>query len=532
MLLTSKVRPFFDMIQLSYFILKLYLCLQPIGWNLNQPSNIIIYKKGTNLMFTIDWKPNKSSPVPLHKQITDFIKEKISNGEWTIGYKLPPQRILAEALGVNRSTVVTAYEELIAEGLIEGKSGIGTRVINNTWNLLASTPPPDWSSYVNFGIHKPNLPTIHEINQAEFIPNIIRLGTGELSPNLIPSTSMKKVINKLSTREISYGYGEPKGLMPLREQLSNYLKTIGISASPSSILIVSGALQALQLISVGLLHRSSTVLTEKPSYLNSLNVFQSAGMRLIGIPMDKEGIQANHISKYKKQHSAALLYTIPSFHNPTGTLMTVERRNQLLNICQREQLPLIEDDVYRELWFEENPPKPIKAFDKNGLVLYLGSLSKTLSPGLRIGWIVGPEPVVEHLADIKMQTDYGSSSISQWAAVEWFSSGLYNKHLNKVRKQLKTRRDFTLNTLNKYFSDIALWEKPTGGFYIWLRLLPSLSIRKLFEMALTEGILLNPGNVYDNQSEQYLRISYSFAPLPNIEDGLRRLSKIVKTIAK
>lgn len=483
-------------------------------------------------MFTIDWKPNKSSPVPLHKQITDFIKEKISNGEWTIGYKLPPQRTLAKALGVNRSTVVTAFDELIAEGLIEGKSGSGTRVVNNTWNLLATTPPPDWSSYVNFGIHKPNLPTIQEINQAEFTSNIIRLGTGELSPDLIPSISMKKVFNELSNRDISYGYEEPKGLLPLREQIATYLNTIGISASSSSILIVSGALQALHLISVGLLHKGSTVLTEKPSYLHSLNVFQSAGMRLVGIPLDNEGIQANQIPKYKKQHSAALLYTIPSFHNPTGTLMTVERRNQLFNICQQEQLPLIEDDVYRELWFDEYPPQPIKAFDRNGLVLYLGSLSKSLSPGLRIGWIVGPEPVVEHLADIKMQTDYGSSSISQWAAVEWFSSGLYFKHINEVRKQLKIRRDFTLDILNKYFSDLAVWEKPTGGFFIWLRLLPSLSIRKLFEIALKEGILLNPGNVYDHQAEQYLRISYSFASLTNIEDGLRRLSKIVKSIAK
>ncbi|MEH7120780.1 PLP-dependent aminotransferase family protein [Neobacillus vireti] len=481
-------------------------------------------------MSKIDWKPNKSSPVPLHQQITDYIKEKISNGEWTIGYKLPSQRTLAKMLEVNRSTVVAAFDELIAEGLIEGRSGSGTKVVNNTWNLLATTPPPDWGSYVNVGIHKPNLPTIQEINKAEFIPNMNRLGTGELSPNLIPSTLMKKVFNELSIKELSYGYEEPNGLLPLREQISLYLKTTGISASPSSILIVSGALQALQLISLGLLHKGSTVLTEKPSYLHSLNVFQSAGMRLVGVPLDKEGIQARMVSHYKKQNGAALLYTIPSYHNPTGTLMTVERRNQLLNTCQQEQLPIIEDDVYRELWFDEHPPKPLKAFDKNGLVLYLGSLSKSLSPGLRIGWMVGPEPVIEHLADIKMQTDYGSSSLSQWAAVEWFSSGLYEQHLHEVRKQLKIRRDLTLNTLNKYFSDIAVWEKPSGGFYIWLRLLPTISIRKLFEMTLTEGILLNPGNVYDHHAQQYLRISYSFASLTDLEDGLHRLSNIIRRL--
>ena len=479
-------------------------------------------------MFSSGWMPNKSSPVPLHKQITDFLKEKIVNGEWTIGYKLPPQRTLAKVFEVNRSTIVTAFDELTAEGLIEGKSGSGTRVVNNTWNLLATTPPPDWSSYVESGIHKPNLPTIQEINHAEFIPNIIRLGTGELSPQLIPSKTMKQIFKKLSTREISYGYEEPKGLLVLREQIANYLKTSGIQVSPSSILIVSGALQALQLISVGLLHQGSIVLTEKQSYLHSLHVFQSAGMRLVGIPLDNEGIKAHLIPQVKKQQRATLLYTIPSFHNPTGTLMTVERRTQLLTICKQEQLPLIEDDVYRELWFDEKPPKPLKAFDKNGLVLYMGSLSKTLSPGLRIGWIVGPEPVVEHLADIKMQTDYGSSSLSQWTAVEWFSSGLYEQHLNEIRKQLKIRRDFTLDLLNKYFSDLATWEKPRGGFYIWLRLLPSISIRKLFESAIAEGLLLNPGNIYDHQADQYLRISYSYASLSDLEDGLRRLSIIIK----
>ncbi|MEH7346279.1 PLP-dependent aminotransferase family protein [Bacillus sp. JJ1532] len=481
-------------------------------------------------MFSVNWKPNKSSPIPLHKQIADFMKEKISNGEWTIGYKLPPQRTLAKVLEVNRSTIVTAFDELTAEGLIEGKSGSGTRVINNTWNLLATSSPPDWSSYVKSGIHKPNLPTIQEINHAEFIPNIIRLGTGELSPDLLAGRSMKQIFEKLSMKELSYGYEEPKGLLPLREEISNYLKTIGIEASPSSILIVSGALQALQLISVGLLHKGSTVLTEKPSYLHSLHVFESAGMRLVGIPLDKEGIKVNDIPQYKKLNKAALLYTIPSFQNPTGTLMTVERRNQLLNKCQQEQLPLIEDDVYRELWFEERPPNPVKAFDKNGLVLYLGSLSKTLSPGFRIGWVVGPEPVIEHLADIKMQTDYGSSSLSQWAAVEWFSSGLYDQHLNEIRKQLKIRRDFTLNILNKYFSNLATWEKPKGGFYVWIRLIPPISIRKLFETALAEGILLNPGNIYDIQADQYLRISYSFASLSNLEDGLRRLSMIVRRL--
>ncbi|WP_110926782.1 MocR-like pyridoxine biosynthesis transcription factor PdxR [Bacillus massiliglaciei] len=481
-------------------------------------------------MVSIDWKPNKSSPVPLHQQITEFIKGKIAGGEWTIGYRLPPQRQLAKAFNVNRSTVGSAYDELTAEGLIEGRRGSGTRVANTTWNLLASAPPPDWSSYVRSGIHKPNLPTIQEINQAEFVPGIIRLGTGELSPDLLPGGAMKEIFARLSAKDLSYGYEEPKGLWTLRKEISTYLQTIGIQASPSSILIVSGALQALQLISVGLLHKGAAVFTEKPSYLQSLHVFQSAGIRLSGLPMDKEGIQAKQIPDYKKQQRGALLYTIPTFHNPTGTLMTARRRKELLDICQQEQLPLIEDDVYRELWFDEKPPEPLKASDQHGLVLYLGSLSKTVSPGLRIGWAVGPEPVIDHLADIKMQTDYGSSSLSQWAAAEWFASGMYEKHLTEIRAQLTQRRDFTLKLLQQHFSDLADWETPSGGFYVWLRIRPAISIRQLFETALAEGILLNPGNVYDKQAEQSLRISYSYASLTDLEDGLRRLAGMIREL--
>jgi GntR family transcriptional regulator, regulator for abcA and norABC len=481
-------------------------------------------------MIELDWKPDKSSPIPLYIQIKDYIREKIETGQWTVGTKIPPQRTLAQAWGVNRSTIVTAVEELISEGLLEGKSRSGTKVINNTWSLMMSASPPDWNSYVQAGIHPPNLPTIQEINKAEFAPNIIRLGTGELSPDLFPREMMKQIMNRVSDRIDSLGYEEPKGLLFLREQLSTYLKTIGIEASPSSILIVSGALQALQLISIGLLHRGSTIFLEKPSYLYSLHVFQSAGMRLFGLPLDGEGIQTKMIAQQKKRQNASLIYTIPSFHNPTGILMSKERRRELMDVCEQEQLPIIEDDVYRELWIDSPPPLPLKAIDNNGLVLYLGSISKTLSPGLRIGWMVGPKPVIERLADIKMQTDYGSSSLSQWVAAEWLSSGLYHQHLEKVRTELKVRRDVMINSLQKHFFDIATWSVPKGGFYLWLRLLPPISSRKLFEKALEHGILLNPGNVYDHHATQYLRLSYSYASLDELENGIFRLSEVIRQL--
>ncbi|MDQ0184519.1 PLP-dependent aminotransferase family protein [Cytobacillus kochii] len=469
---------------------------------------------------------------PKYQQIVDYIKEKIAHGEWPIGSKIPSQRKLAKKFEVNRSTVITALEELMADGLIEGKMGMGTIVVNNTWTLLATNPPPDWNEHVKSGLHKPSQATVQEINQAESNTNLIQLSKGELSKDLFPLETMKLVMGRVSNKMEAFGYEEPKGFMPLREALSNYLRTVGVHASPSSILIVSGALQALQLISVGLLHRGSSVLLEKPSYLYSLHVFQSAGMKLTGLPLDEHGLLTNDISISKGQEGRAILYSNPCFHNPTGILMSEKRRQELLEVCEKEQLPMIEDDIYRELWIDEPPPFPLKAKDRNGHILYLGSLSKTLSPGLRVGWVVGPEPVIERLSDIKMQTDYGSSSLSQRVATEWLTSGLYQQHLESVREQLKIRRTVVLKALDTYLKDIALWDAPKGGFFIWLNILPKLSMRDLYVKALAEGILLNPGNIYAQESDRYIRISYAYASLTDLKKGILKMSQIIRELVK
>lgn len=342
----------------------------------------------------------------IYIQIMEYIKSKIATGEWTIGSKIYSQRKLATVFKVNRSTVVTALEELQAEGLIEGKTGMGNIVTNNTWSLLTNEPK-NWNDQVNVGVHKPSRIVVQQINEAESNSNLIQLSKGELSSDLFPLVQMKQSIKDLANEIGTFGYEEPKGFLPLRQSVSEYLKSQGIQVSPDSILIVSGALQALHLISIGLLKPGSTVLLEKPSYLYSLHVFQSAGMSLAGVPIDNEGMLTQSIPIQKKRHKRSIIYTIPSFHNPTGCVMSDTRRNELLRISKEERIPIIEDDIYRELWIDKEPPLALKAKDLHGQVLYLGSLSKTLTPGLRIGWLVGPQSVINHLADIKMQSDYG-----------------------------------------------------------------------------------------------------------------------------
>lgn len=480
----------------------------------------------------INFKPDRESDESLSQQIVNYMVKEISTGQWLIDQRLPSQRKLAELLGVNRSTVVEAFAELSSLGLIESNYGKGTYISNNTWNLLSRGSSTDWNEYIYSGMHKSNLPTIQAINSLEFQKDIIRLSTGEMSPELFPHETMKKVLAQIPSRARSLNYLEPLGLFELRRAISSHLEKIGLSIPPEQILIVSGSLQALQLISLSLLKRGSTVYVEDPSYAKSLNVFESSGMNIHGVSMDEEGLCPWMINWKENTNNHSILYTIPTFHNPTGKVMSLKRRLDLMSWCRNRQLPIIEDDVYRELWFDHEPPPPLKFYDQSGNVLYLGSVSKSLAPGLRIGWIAGPQPVVNRLSDIKMQSDYGASSLSQWALTEWLESGLYGEHLISFRSKLKERSNFTLKLLKTYYSDIASWNIPLGGFYIWLTLKKKINTSKLFDLAIKNNLLINPGSIYSFNNNVSIRLSYSYSDLDQLEKGLIRLSELIREMSR
>jgi GntR family transcriptional regulator of abcA and norABC len=476
-------------------------------------------------MITLDWKPDKQNKTPIYRQIVKYISDKIAAGDWVIGSRLPSQRAMAKAFEVNRSTIVSAMEELISYGILESDFGGGTRVASNTWSLRMSQPP-DWNKYIASGPFGANLSTIQTINKMEFEPGYIRIGTGELSPELYPGKLISKIFRRMPERIPNLGYLGTLGLPELGQALSAWLKeSQGIDAKASNIMIASGSLQALQLVSVCMLKRGSDVYTEAPSYLKSLQIFQSAGMNLHGVPLDEEGLQYWNI---KDASNESLLYTIPTFHNPTGTVMSEKRRKEVMAFCQKQPMPILEDDAYGQLWLDEKPPASLKSRDKTGSVIYMGTISKTMAPGLRIGWVVGPEAVVYRLGDVKMQTDYGASSVSQWMMTELITSGDYDIYLEQLRRELRARRDNALATLDKYFKDLATWNKPKGGFYIWLRFDKRLPMDKIFTEALKAGILLNPGNVYDYAENHAIRLSYAYADPDDLTRALTVLAEIIE----
>ncbi|MGQ3379705.1 aminotransferase-like domain-containing protein [Priestia endophytica] len=475
----------------------------------------------------MDWKPNRYEEKPLYKQITDYMKEKIERGEWGYDTKIPSQRDLASRFNVNRSTIVSALQNLIAEGYVEGEHGGGTKVTYGKWEK--QSPLPNWTAYIEKGSHYPNQPFIQKINQYEFEKDLIRLGTGELSTDLLPKKLFQQLMSSADETDFHLGYSEPKGDLQLREAISKRLREKGIYTTPSSILIVSGALQAIQLLSLSLLERSARILVERPSYLYSVNALQSAGIKLIGIERSmNKPLSIEKVEQLKNRFDLSLFYVNPTFHNPTGALMGEDERKALVENCIRMGLPIIEDSAYEDLWIDEKPPLPLKSYDKSGQVLYLGTMSKLVSPGLRIGWVVGQEGVIERLADTKMQTDYGSSTVSQYVARRWMLSEQYEEHSTYVRQMLKKRRDFMQFLLECYFSHLATWTIPKGGFYIWIVFHFRLNFDKLFKKGVEKGILIAPGHIYDRLDRTSLRLSYSYASLEEMEKGLRILAELIE----
>lgn len=472
----------------------------------------------------LDWKPERNSHLTLQEQIVNWMRSRIERGDWTVGTKIPPQRKLASQLKVNRSTVQQAIEELKADGLLESKVGSGVYVANHFWNALLNKSQPNWKQHIESSIHKPNIHTIQLINEYEQYDDVIRLGTGELSPELLPTKELKQSLQSISLDAKVIGYSSPLGNERLRKILCEYLQKRGIYTFPENILIVSGALQALQLIALGLLEEGSIVFHEDPSYLTSVHPFQSAGMQMISVQRNQH-LQETLQSLKKKRQS--IFYCIPSLHNPTGINFSVEEKKQLYEVCNALQIPIVEDDVYHELLFD-SPTPPIKSFDSSGQVLYIGSVSKTLSPGLRIGWVVGPTQVIQRLADIKMQTDYGSSSFSQEIVAHWLSTELYENHVSWLRHQLKERAAFVEKILEEEFKDIASWNKSAGGFYIWLRFHQPIVNKAFFLKLLNEKVLINPGYIYAANDLHHIRLSYAYASFDELAKGLEILRKISK----
>lgn len=471
----------------------------------------------------MEWQPDKQGGAPIYQQIAQWLEQQIIQGDLPPGAPLPAERVLAQRFGVNRGTVSAAYEELRSAGLLQSWQGSGTWVSRHLWGVQRV---PNWHKYTNGGAFLPAYPLVKRIQEACLDTSIINLAKAELATPLIPTLDASEWL-RLQQSPFELGYTNPKGDQGLRAVLSEHLhKQYGIAASPEEILVTSGAQQALHLISLCLLSPGDAVAMEGPSYSYSLPLFTSAGLRLYRLPMDGEGIMPEAIRRLHQEHKLRMVFANPTYHNPTGTIMSRKRRKQLLDICMELRIPLVEDDAYGALAIKGStkPPLPIKASDTSGTVLYVNSVSKTIAPGLRIGWLVGPRSVVERLADAKQQMDFGTSTVSQQLARFFLRNDRWEAQIERLSTYLYQQRQTMTAALQSSLADCAAWNVPAGSYHVWCRLHQPREERLLLDAAIREGVVFTPGSVYGAEAG-WLRLTYSWESADAIREGILRLKK-------
>ncbi|MFC4766034.1 PLP-dependent aminotransferase family protein [Effusibacillus consociatus] len=479
----------------------------------------------------MEWKLDRTSKEPLFRQIARSFEKRIQSGELPPGAPLPPERKLAEELGVNRSTITAAYEELRASGLTQSVQGSGTCVSDHLWGV-SPRRLPNWHQYTNGGSFLPTLPLSKRIREASADPRVINLARGQLSSDLFPEEALSDLL-KSTPLTASLSYPDPKGDEIFRHTLSAHLqKHYGIEAAPEEILVVSGAQQALHLLTQCILSPGDAVAIEGPSYAYSLPLFISAGLRLFRIPLDEQGLLPDEVMSLYQKHKIRMVFANPTYQNPTGTTLSLARRKRLLQICEELRIPIVEDDAYGSLTLHGSqapPPALMKLNQGGGSVIYLGSLSKTAAPGLRIGWVAGPRSVIERLADAKQQMDFGTSIVVQRLVESYLSSGQWERHLQRIRKELTIRRDVMLQALDQYVGDQVKWNMPEGSYHIWCRLRNAIPDREVLETGIQNRVLFLPGEIYGAE-RGYIRLTYAGVSESEIEEGITRFERTLQTV--
>src|SRR6266496_1425615 len=371
-------------------------------------------------------KLERANGVPLYQQICQGLREAIISGELAEGTRLPTERALAHDLGVNRTTVMNAYHELASEGLIEGHVGRGTLVRRSYFSRdddEFEQDVPSWLLGLAAGedaILGPDARVLSEISELGERKEIISLAAGTPAADLLPAELLQSIVadGLLNARQSALGYCPVEGLQSLRRGIAARMRRRGVAVDTQNILILSGSTQGIGLVSRFLLNPGDEVVVEVPTYLGAIQTFRALGARVIGVPIDSEGMRVDLLETILARHRPRLIYTMPTFQNPTGVVMSPERRRRLLLLARRYQTPILEDDPYSEIYFEGKQPQPLKAFDTHSQVIYLSTFSKILAPGLRVAWLAAPEPMIERLSLHKQIFDLNTNALGQWAVSE------------------------------------------------------------------------------------------------------------------
>lgn len=362
----------------------------------------------------------------------------------------------------------------------------------------------------------------------------IKLSSAIINPGLLPSNYITKEINQIlqDDSQIVARYGPIQGDYEVREVIKKYLQQCcKVETTSSEIIITSGVQQGIDLVARTFIGPGDIVITEGPTYTAALDVFRNRGAHIIPIPMDEDGMQTNILASLCLTKKPKVVYTIPTFHNPTGTVLSEERRMDLLELAQRNGFLIVEDDSWNEIYFDDLlPPPTIKSLDHSGHVIYLKGFSKALAPGCKTGTVVSNGTVHQRLLTSKSCADLGSPLLTQKALIPFLSSNRMHTHLEKLRIALEIRRDRTIALLDKYAPKGVTWIIPKGGLNIWVSLPSSRNTDELLLKAQQSNISFLPSSACYPGEPQYnhMRISYSYLEDQKLEEGIIELCRIME----
>jgi GntR family transcriptional regulator/MocR family aminotransferase len=461
---------------------------------------------------------DKSSDIPVYLQLTNAIIQNIHHGKFRKGLKLPGTREIADMLKINRLTAVAAYQELDAQGWIETLSRKGTFVKVN--------PPLLSPKQISNNSAKFKLPERaafrHDAKQIVLSPSADLLSTGKIvlrdggfpDVRLAPIEDLGRKIrslSRLSANKKYLMYGDPQGSFFLRETLAEFLcDTRGLSITADNILITKGAQMGLYITSSILIKQREQIIVGTPGYGGANLTFEQVGGQINYVAVNDDGIDVDVVEKICKKKRIRMIYVIPHHHHPTSVTLTPEKRIRLLELALKFKFAIIEDDYDYDFHYAGRPMMPMASLDRNGNVIYIGTLTKSLAPAIRLGFIVAPAAFIRTATHARKYIDSHGDSLIENAVAEMYKDGTIARHLKKSVKLYKERRDYFCGLLNSELGKFISFRIPEGGLSVWTAFLNN-NLPDISKSAFKKGLIIADGTDYNTRKIKYNSVGLNFA---------------------
>jgi DNA-binding transcriptional MocR family regulator len=482
---------------------------------------------------------DRSSELPAYRQICERVVALVDEGALRPGDRLPPTRVLGASIGVHRSTVVRAYDELRALGYLQSQTGSYSTIRRrerppttlSADKVGENTSPIGWSA-----VARPSIRALHTHAAMETVKSppprdVIDLDRLSADPTLAPDDDLRRCLKSVLVRTggAALDYADAAGWRPLREVIAARMCNHGVAVSPDEILITAGAQHALDLLLRYLTSAGDRVVVEAPTYGMAHALLKLHEIEPIEVPLLDDGMNLTRLtSLLKRGRRPKLVYTMPNFHNPTGITTDQQHRECLLLLCEEHRIPLVEDGFEEEMKYFGQAVLPVKSMDSRGIVLYVGTFSKVVFPGLRIGWIAAPRAAIMRLTDIQHASCIAGNTLAQAAAARFCTGGAFEAYLRRIHRVYRRRMQALLRGLEDYMPVGVTWTRPSGGYTAWLTL-PEVgrSESDVVERITAAGVKVGPGCRYfaHPPAEPHLRLSIACVDEERIENGCRRLGR-------